>query len=148
MLTKGDIRYVGLPPRKISSFLRPVKDDLGLRTPDECGVLCECGQVYIGQTGQSIETRINEHHQHIRLGHPEQSAVAEHSMNLEHDILFQDTRILSTKSGYMGRFVREVIELELHPNNMNRKDGLILSGSWKLLFRLLRESKWPPTSGD
>jgi hypothetical protein len=39
-------------------------------------------------------------------------------------------------------------EFELHPNNMKREDGLILSGSWKPLYCLLRESKQPPTSGD
>jgi hypothetical protein len=33
MLARHNIKSVGLPPRKISSFLRPVKDDLGLRTP-------------------------------------------------------------------------------------------------------------------
>ena len=39
--------------------------------------------------------------------------------------------------------------MELHPNNMNRKDGLTLSGSWTHLIRLLRESGWPtPKSVD
>jgi hypothetical protein len=79
-----------------------------------------------------------------KCGHSEQSAVAEHSMNHEHHILFQDTRILSTKSSYVDRPVREVIELELQPKNMNREDGLILSGSRKPLFSLLTGSKWPP----
>jgi hypothetical protein len=101
MLAKHNIRSVGLPPKKISNFLRPVKDDLGLRTPGVYGIPCDCGQVYIRQTGRSIETRIKEHHGHISLGHPEQSAVAEHSMSHEHHILSQDTRIVFAKSGYM-----------------------------------------------
>jgi hypothetical protein len=58
MLAKLNIKSVGLPPRKISSFLRPVKDDLGLRTPGVYSIPCECGRVYIGQTGRSIATRI------------------------------------------------------------------------------------------
>ncbi|GFG31913.1 hypothetical protein Cfor_11969 [Coptotermes formosanus] len=51
MLAKRNISSVGLPPRKISSFLRPVKDDLGLRIFGVYSIPCECGQVYIGQTG-------------------------------------------------------------------------------------------------
>jgi NH3-dependent NAD+ synthetase len=32
ILAKRDVQSVDLSPRKISSFLRPVKEDLGLRT--------------------------------------------------------------------------------------------------------------------
>jgi hypothetical protein len=144
MLAKHNIKSVGLPSRKISSFLRPVKDDLGLRTPGVYSIPCECGQVYIGQTGRSIDTRITEHSRHIRLGHPEKSAVTEHSFTHDSLIRFQDTQIPSTKSGYMDRLIRESIELEFRPNNMNREEYLALSGSWKPPFRLLRESRRHP----
>jgi hypothetical protein len=119
------------------NFLRPLKDDLGLRTPGVYSISCECGQVYIGQTGWSIKTRIKEHHRHIQLGHPDKSAVAEHRLNHDHLIKFQDTQILFTISGYVDQLIREMIELELHPNNMKREDGITLSGSWKPLFRLI-----------
>ena len=150
MLVKNNIKSVGLPPRKISRFLHPVKDDLRLRTPDVYSIPYDCGRVYIGQTGRSIASRIKEHSRHIRLGHPEKSAVAEHRLTHDHLIKFQDTQILFTKSGYVNRLSREVIELQLHPNNMNREDGLTLSWSWKPLFHLLRESRRHPLpiSGD
>jgi len=72
MLAKRNIKRFGLPPRKISS-LHPVKEGLGLRGP---GVYTYLASVYIGQTGRSTETRIKEHHWHIRLGHPEILTVA------------------------------------------------------------------------
>jgi hypothetical protein len=67
VLARHNIKSVGLPPRKITSFLRPVKDDLGLRTPGVYSIPCECGQVYIGQTGSSVDTRLKEYQRHIRL---------------------------------------------------------------------------------
>lgn len=144
MLAKHKIKFVGLPPRKISSLLRPIKGYLGQRTPGVHSTFCECGQVYIGQTIRSVETRITENHRHVRLGHPDKTAVAEHRLSHSHLIKFQDTRILSTVAGYMDRLIREAVELELFPNNMKREDGLTLRGSWKPTFRLLRESRRLP----
>jgi hypothetical protein len=51
VLARHNIKSVGLPPKNLSGFLRPVKDDLGLMTPGVYSIPCECGQVYIGQNG-------------------------------------------------------------------------------------------------
>jgi hypothetical protein len=124
---------VGLPPRKISNFLRPAKDHLGLKTPGIYRIRCECGKVYIGQTGHSVDTRLKEHQRHLRLEHP-----AEHSIELDHHIQFHNTAILASKSRYLDHIIMEAIEIELHPNNMNKKTGFCLNKSWKPIICSLK----------
>jgi hypothetical protein len=135
ILAKYNIKCVSLQPRKISSLFHPVKDDLGLRTPGVYSIPCGCGQVYIRQTGRSIETRIKRHHWHIWLGHPDYLALAELAFNHYHVIKFQDIWIFSVVPSCMEQLIRETVELELNPHDMNT---MILSRSWKHLLHLLR----------
>jgi hypothetical protein len=134
---------VDLPPRKISSFLQLVKDELGLKTTGIYSICCECSQVYTGQVGRSIDTRLKEHQQHIHLEHLEKSAVMEHSINFGHRIHIHHTAILSTKHRCMAHIIREATENELHPNNMNREDSFCLSKSWKPLICSLKDHREP-----
>jgi hypothetical protein len=67
------------------------------------------------------------------------SAVAEHSINLDHLIKFQDTNSsppnLVTWTASSGK------PYNMHPHNRNREDCIILSKSWKPLIHLLKGQK-------
>jgi hypothetical protein len=108
-------------------LLRTVKDDLGLKIPGVYGIPCECGKVYIGQTGSSIEARCKEHMRHIWLDQPEKSAVAEHSVNTRHQIDFSNITILDRTSGYMDRVVKKDIHIRSNRKNFNRDMASILA---------------------
>jgi hypothetical protein len=60
------LKAVCLHPKRLSGFLGSVKDDLALKTPRVYSIPCECGNVYIGQTGRSIKTPSEPHISQIR----------------------------------------------------------------------------------
>jgi hypothetical protein len=68
--------------------------------------------------------RIKEYQQHIHHSQADKSAIAEHSINHDHVIKFQETQILANKSGYMDMSIREATELDLHSNNTHREGSL------------------------
>jgi hypothetical protein len=118
---------------KLSSLLCPVKDHLGLRTPEVYTIPGECGRVYMGQMSRSLDIRLKEHQRHIQLEHLDKLAIAEHSTDQGHRIQFHNSSILATNTRHMDHIVREAIEIELHPYNINREGGFVSVNHGSLL---------------
>jgi hypothetical protein len=137
LLTKYNIRTVHVPKKKNRQLLRTVKDNLGLKIPGVYHIPCECGKVYIGQTGRSIEARCKEHMRHIWLNQPEKSAVVEHSINTGHQIDFNSISVLDRASEYMDHLIKEAIQIRLNHKNFNRDSGFKLSWAWNPVTKLL-----------
>jgi hypothetical protein len=112
---------------------RSAKDALELEVPD---VYRECGEVYVGQTQRTSETRCKEHRK---------SALAEHSISVGHCSDFSGTSLLHRTSGHVGRLVKEA---HLNGNDVNRDLDFTLSQAWSPVFIVLMNVKSGPSKGD
>ncbi|KAJ7344814.1 hypothetical protein JRQ81_000764 [Phrynocephalus forsythii] len=90
VLKKHKLQTVFRPTTKIQRSAKDKKNPL--TTAGVYWIPCSCGQVHIGTTKCSIQTRIKEHERHCRLKQPEKSVVAKHTLKQTgHEIFFQDT---------------------------------------------------------
>ena len=105
------------------------KDGVVYRIP------CECGKVYIGETGRPMQDRIKEHDRDIRLTRTETSAVSEHAHNTGHKPLWNKVKFIDRDPYYYTRRVKEVIHIRLHPNNINRDSGKEIPEAWMPMIK-------------
>jgi hypothetical protein len=83
-------------------MLRSVKDKFGYNVLGIYCIPCECGKVYVIQTGHTITARC-KYERHLWLQELEKSAVAEHSIETGHKIGFGEATVLAKSKGYMDR---------------------------------------------
>ena len=78
----------------------------------QCGIVynikCgDCDKIYIGQTKNSLATRVGQHRAALRLMQPDKSAVAEHSILTGHKINWDQTKIEEKKDRWQQRLFLE-----------------------------------------
>jgi len=115
-----------LVERNIISFLGPVRNDLQLKTPGcvQPSPVSVC-QVCIGRTDRSTETCVTD-----RSGTPESQSPT-HRRWSNTNLTFT-THITMTPNPDIGQ-TRQIGGCWIFtPNNTNREDGPILSGSWQV----------------
>ena len=83
----------------------------------------DCDFIYIGQTKRTLKSRLNEHKRSIKYQRPEQSALADHSMSMDHKINWEEAKILKLESDYFKRLFTETWYINSKSHVMNRNDG-------------------------
>ena len=91
---------------------------------------CECGKVYIGETGRPMQDRIKKHDRDIRLARTQTSAVSEHAHNTRHYPLWDEVKFSDRDPHWYTRRVKEAIHIKFHPNNINRDSGIEIPEAW------------------
>ncbi len=95
---------------------------------------CECGLVYIGETGRNLSKRLKEHKTNCEKAELDKSAVAKHAWTYDHRIKWDEANILAIDSHRFSRKMRESIEIEKH--NMIAQEGKPLDSTWRALFNV------------
>ena len=93
---------------------------------------CECGLVYIGETGRNLSLRLKEHKTNCEKAELEKSAVTKHSWTYDHRMKWNEASILAPESHKFSRKMRESIEIEKH-STIDQKSKPIDS-TWRALF--------------
>ena len=141
ILRKKNIVTQFSAPGTIRQSLKSVKDNIDKQQlKGVYKIDCSCGKSYIGETGRSLQTRLKEHGADIRIGRSRTSALAEHSSKTKHHICLENASIIAREEQHQKRKIREALEILKHPCNLNRDNGLEISGSWLPLIREIRSA--------
>ena len=108
-----------------------------------CGT---CDKVYIGETGRPVGERMLEHRRDVRLRRTDNSAVAEHAWDSDHPPNWDEVRCIAQDKHLYTRRVKEAIQIRLHPNNINRDNGIDIPEEWLPTIR--RHDPPSATNGD
>ncbi|KAK3741220.1 hypothetical protein QZH41_005673 [Actinostola sp. cb2023] len=94
------------PLTTLRQLLSKPKDEipLGKKTGVVYEIPCEdCTAVYVGETKRSLDTRRKEHKASVRLAKTDASALAQHANALNHNIAWEDTRVLASENNWVKR---------------------------------------------
>ena len=93
----------------------------------------DCSDVYIGETGLHLSTRIKQHKDSVRKGEIEKSAVAEHVWNIHHTNNWDNVTIIDKDKYAVSREIRDAIYIRRNTELMNRDRGIDISPMWDSL---------------
>ena len=97
------------------------------RKSDNIGVYCipciDCDRCYVGESGRSLEVRLDEHRRACRLG-SNYSAVATHSLDVGHRIGFKQSKVVYKSSDRDSRRTVEGALITLNKTFENNKSSV------------------------
>ena len=146
--------YIGLASQKIERILKEVgiqvyhssqnklfrslcthKDSVDeSQKPGVYRIPCECGLVYIGETGRNLSKRLKEHKTNCEKAELDKSTVAKHAWTYDHLKKWDEANILAIDSHRFSRKMRESIEIE--KQNTIDQEGKPLDSTWHALFKV------------
>ena len=123
VLRKYDVDVFYKPINKLKSIFGLPKDKVPIESVT--GVVYEipcsdCNKKYVGQTGNSLHTRLQQHRAACRLLQPEKSALAQHSIEETHQINWAEAKVVERSTNWRQRLFKEAYVTARQTDAMNR----------------------------
>src|SRR5436190_6327681 len=97
----------------------------------------DCNQVYIGQTGAFLDTRIKQH-QYSEKTHKQESTLVQHIEELNHRINYKDTEIVNYQQNKFKRLFMESAIMKYKFKDHFSKESYTIHSTWdKFLQNLI-----------
>ena len=95
-IKQAGIKVYHSAPKKLhrSLQLHKGKKDPSTRARVYC-IPCECGKVYVGETGHNLPTGLKEHRAHRRRGDFDKSSIVKHSHITDHKVDWEAAEIMA-----------------------------------------------------
>ena len=91
---------------------------------------CDCGKVYIGETGRTLKDRLGEHKRAVTNGNTN-NAIAVHILNNnDHSIEWDEAKVVKRDQYISTRKIKESLIIRATPNNMNTDPGVHVHPVW------------------
>ena len=98
--------------------------------------------VYVFQTKRKISSRIKENFNNISHRSQQLSVVSEHRLKKNHDLKWNDVKILDNEPNSKKRLIFKMIHIKTNPSNINkRQDTEGLNPLYDSLFKKLVKLK-------
>ncbi|XP_033629703.1 uncharacterized protein LOC117291844 [Asterias rubens] len=127
---QAGIKVYHFAPKKLHRSLQSHKDKKDPSTRARVyRIPCECGKVYVVETGRNLPTRLKEHRAHRRRGDFDKSAIVKHSHITDNQVDWEAAEIIAPIQAWQPRRIREAIEIHKH-DTVPQDIGVHISDIW------------------
>jgi hypothetical protein len=112
--------------------MKPINKDVIYAIP------CECGKLYIGETGRTLEVRLQEHQKSIEKRDPDVSKLCEHYYKTGHRFLWDEAKVIGHEEKKTARKVHEAAEIYVGGQEIISSASFDIDPVWKPMLKNLK----------
>ena len=90
---------------------------------------CECGRVYVGETGRTLKQRITEHKRAVKNA-DSNNGLAVHVAGTGHTIHWDEAEVVCREEQWTKRKIKESLTIKARANNLNLDTGASIDPNW------------------